>query len=201
MNNIYDSNFDYVKEFTDRWNKKVRSIRISGIIIAVLMAVLGVVCLIFPEQSLRVIEIIASCVIIALGVCQMVDYFSLPVIFRRAGILLDSILNIILGVILLCSPADVSIATFAFMFGFLLMIFGIDLLAFSSKLGFFGVSGYGWVIANGILSVIASMAFFFMPLASSIALNIVLAIYLIVGGATLLIETLSMKDLRIKDAR
>lgn len=197
MNNLYDSNFDYAKEFTDRWNKKVRAVRVTGIVIAILMAVLGVVCLLFPEKSLRVIEVIASCVIMALGVCQMVDYFSLPVIFQRAGILLDSILNILLGCMLLSSPAAVSITTFAFMFGFLLMIFGIDLLAFSGKLGFFGISGFGWVVANGILSVIASMAFFFMPLASSVALNIVLAVYLIVGGVTLLIETLSMKDLRI----
>lgn len=111
--------------------------------------------------------------------------------------LINSVLNIFLGCLLIAAPATVSISAFAFMFGFLLLVFGIDLLAFSGKLGFFGVTGYGWVIATGVISVIASAAFFLMPMASSVALNVVLAVYLVVGGVTLLIETLSMKDLRI----
>ncbi len=193
-----DDNIDLAGLFVENWNKRLKSFRVSGMVVAALMIVLGIVLCIFPSQSVRVIEIFAALMIMALGVYQFIDYFNLPVILQRGGVLINAILNVILGILLITSPASVTISAFAFMFGFLLMIFGIDLLAASGKLAYFNVTNYGWVIVTGIISIIASVFFIFLPLASTIALNYILAVYLLVGGVTVFIETLSMKDLKIK---
>lgn len=193
-----DDNIDLAGLFVENWNKRLKSFRVSGMVVAALMIVLGIVLCIFPSQSVRVIEIFAALMIMALGVYQFIDYFNLPVILQRGGVLINAILNVILGILLITSPASVTISAFAFMFGFLLMIFGIDLLAASGKLAYFNVTNYGWVIVTGIISIIASVFFIFLPLASTIALNYILAVYLLVGGVTVFIEALSMKDLKIK---
>lgn len=189
-----DDNIDLAGLFVENWNKRLKSFRVSGMVVAALMIVLGIVLCIFPSQSVRVIEIFAALMIMALGVYQFIDYFNLPVILQRGGVLINAILNVILGILLITSPASVTISAFAFMFGFLLMIFGIDLLAASGKLAYFNVTNYGWVIVTGIISIIASVFFIFLPLASTIALNYILAVYLLVGGVTVFIEALSMKD-------
>lgn len=197
-NCTYDGNLDYAREFTEIWNKKVKSIRKTSIVVAAVMIVLGIVCIAFPVQAVRVVEVIAAIVIAVLGVVQIIDYCNFPIPFQRAGTLVNGILNILIGILLLCSPSSVSIGTFAFMFGFLLLIFGIDLLALSGKLRFFGIGGCGWVVATGIVGLVAAAAFFILPLASTIALNYILAIYLIAGGAVILVESTYMKDLQMK---
>jgi uncharacterized membrane protein HdeD (DUF308 family) len=192
-----DGNEDLAGIFIDNWNKRLKSFRVAGIAAAVLMVILGIVLCAFPGQSIRVIEIIAACLIMAFGIYELTDYFHLPVILQRGGILMNAVLNIFLGILLIISPAYVTLASFAFIFGFLLMIFGIDLLAVSGKLAYFNVTNYGWVIASGIISIVASVFFLCLPLASTIALNYILAVYLIVGGVAVFIESVSMKDFRI----
>ncbi len=189
---------DLAKTFAEVWNKRVRSIRITGIVVSAVMIVLGFLLWLFPSQSIGVIETIAAALIMVLGVYELVEFFTLPVVLQRGGILINSILNIVLGVMLLCSPAEVTIGTFAFFFGFLLLIFGTDLLAFSGKLGYFGVRGYGWVIALGVVSLCAAALFLILPLASTVALNYLMAIYLIIAGVTLLVKLISLQDLTIR---
>jgi uncharacterized membrane protein HdeD (DUF308 family) len=84
--------------------------------------------------------------------------------------------------------------TFALLFGWILMIAGIEKISFGSKLNYFSISDYGWVNFSGIFNVIAALFFIFFPLVSTIALNMVLAIYLLVGGIYLFIEAISMTD-------
>ncbi len=45
-------------------------------------------------------------------------------------------------------------------------------------------------------TLLASAVFFILPMASAVFLNYVIAVYLLVGGATLLIEAFSMNDLK-----
>ena len=76
---------------------------------------------------------------------------------------------------------------------------GIEMISLGNKLAFFSVSNYGWLTASGIFNIIAALLFIFVPMASALALNFILAAYLFVGGITLLIEAFSMKDLKIKE--
>lgn len=188
-------NFDYISEFSDNWNKRISPLRKAGIIISVLMLILGVLLLIFPMQSAVVIEVIAALLIVVLGISQIVEYVRMPPYIRRAGILVLSILNIIFGILLAASPNKVGVPTFAFMFGLMMLMAGIDKLTLADRLKFFSVPNCGWVIASGVFSIIAAVFFIVAPFASTIVLSCFIAVYLLVGGLTLLVESLSMKDM------
>ena len=77
------------------------------------------------------------------------------------------------------------------------MIMGIQELSFSSVLRFMELESYGWVIAMGIVNICLSVLFFCMPMASSAALGVIAAIYLLAGGITLIVETVKLKDRKI----
>lgn len=199
MNEMYDYS-DYRKMLAGQWNHELRSIRITSIIISLVLLALGVLCAIFPGKSIAALSVIASILIVVLGVFQIVCYCKLPILIRRVGTLVSGILNILLGILLLCSPIGVTLSTFIFMMGFMLISIGIEELVFSGTLKSFGVSGSGWLIANGIISILAALMFFFMPMmASVVAINYMIAAYLIVDGVTLLIEAISMKDLKAQE--
>ena len=61
------------------------------------------------------------------------------------------------------------------------------------------MESYDWVVVNGVLNIIISLLLFILPASSSVAILFLLAIYLIVGGVSLLIEYKKSKDLKIKD--
>ncbi|MBC8537176.1 HdeD family acid-resistance protein [Feifania hominis] len=193
-----EANFDFAREIAARWNKKLKSVRIASFVISVLMVVCAVLCMVFPVQSVVVAEILAAVVIIALGVYECVDYFCAPAYLREAGVLVSGILNAVLGVMLLCSPRGAAISSFAFLFGVVMMVLGVDKIALAGKLSYFAVTGYGWVVASGVLNVLGAVAFFVAPFFSTLVLHAVIAGYLLIDGVTLFIEAISMKDLKIR---
>jgi uncharacterized membrane protein HdeD (DUF308 family) len=186
-------NYD-LSSLSEQWNKKLKSIRISSIVISIAMIILGIVCFIYPVETITVLEYIASLLIIAVGVWEIVDYTHGPVFFRMPGRIASGVMNIILGLLLFCSPEAVTNSTFTFLFGLLMLEFGVNKLSYSSLLGRYQVPNHGWVIASGILDIVASLVFFIMPLFSTVVLSYMLAFYLVMIGVTLLIEICSMKN-------
>ena len=194
----FNSDMNLADEFVNHWNQKVKSVRTASFVISILMILLGILCFIFPMETMTVIEVLACIILIVLGVYQIIDYARSPLWFRSAGNLVSGILNIILGIMLLFSPRGVTTSTFAFLFGWILLLMGIEKISFGNKLNFFAVTGYGWLTESGIFNIIAALLFIFLPLASMLAMNFILAAYLLVGGITLLVEAFSIKTLNVK---
>ena len=192
----FGPNFDYTQEFVQNWDKKLHALRLASFVISILMILFGILCMIFPVKSALLLEYIAVFCILAAGIYMLVDYFKMPVYLRSGGVLATSILNILLSVILLCSPTEATLSTFAFVFGILMLVFGINEIALTQKLCCFSVTGYGWVTASGILNILAAALFLLAPLWSAVFMSYALAVYLLVGGISLLLEAVSMKDLQ-----
>ncbi len=188
---------DLARAFAEQWNQRLRSVRIASFIVSIAMLVFGVLCIVYPIQSVKVLSILAALMIAAFGVFEIIDYCCLPIFLRNGGTMAAGVLNILFAVLLLSSPAEVTVGTFAFLFGLMLLLFGIEKIALASKLRYFAVSDYGWVIASGVLNLIAAAVFMLLPMLSAVFLNYIIAIYLLVGGATLLIEAISMNDLKV----
>lgn len=200
MEKAYPVSNDIIDQFTKTWNRKVRSVRTFAFIISILMLVLGVLCCIYPIESMTALEYITALAIMTAGVYEIISYAQSMVFFRMPGSLMAGVMNIIIGLLLFCSPASATISAFAYMFALLLLTFGIDKLAYCGKLRFLGITGTGWVTASGILDIIASVVFIFLPMDSTIALTYILAIYLFIGGITLFIEAVSIKDMKLANA-
>lgn len=190
----YEFDDDFQDRFRNEWNQRLHSIRVSGLVIGILMTVLGIVCLIFPVQSVFVVEIIASLAIVVFGIFEIVEYIHIPFAYLLSGVLMSGILNIIVGIMLLTSPKEEMLFAFSFVIAIDLMITGIQELSFSSVLRFTQVESYGWVIAMGVINICLSLLFFCMPMASSTALGIIAAIYLLAGGITLIVHVAKLRD-------
>jgi len=191
-----ESNF--MQDLADIWNRKLKSVRVASFIAGFVMAALGVLCLIFKTESMTVLEIIASAVIIALGAVKVVFYFRFPIPFRSAGLLADGVLDAIIGILLISSPISISVTAYAFMFALVLMVFGIEEVELGHRLGFFTMGNYGWIIAGGFINIAASIALFLAPLYSGFVINYVLAFYLCAGGLDLIIDGFAMREMTVQ---
>ena len=187
---------DHIKR---EWNSRVKSIRRAELMMGIAMIVLGAVCIFYPRQSIYVLELLASFAILAFGIFKIAEYFSVPVYLRMPGLMVSGILDILISIMLMTSPSGVLLETFAWIMAIDLMVMGIEELSYSSVLKWISVESYDWVVVNGVLNIIISLLLFILPASSSVAILFLLAIYLIVGGVSLLIEYKKSKDLKIKD--
>lgn len=187
-------------ENSENWNRKLKSVRLLGAVVSLCMLVCAVLCMHSAVPMHQALKTAAALVIIALGMYQLVDYYYMPVLLRDGGTLIGAVLNTVIGMLLLFSPVEITVSVFAYMFGFLLMIFGVNKITFANKLHFFGIFDYSWVIASGVLNILAAV-FLIIPLISIVMLNTALAGYLAMGGITLLVEVVTMKNMKIEDAQ
>lgn len=187
------------QQLAQKWNARVRSIRTTGFVISILMIVVGVLCLFFPVQSIYIGATVLTFFIIAFGVFEIAEYLSLPAFFRMDGMLASGILNIIIGIMLLALPAESMVVAFSFILAFNLLMLGVEDLSFTSFLRAFDVANYGWVIASGVLNIIFALMLLFIPITSSVALWLCLALYLVAGGISLLIECVKSRNLEARE--
>lgn len=187
------------QQLAQEWNARVRSIRTTGFVVSILMIVVGVLCLFFPIQSIYIGATVLTFFIIAFGVFEIAEYLSLPAFFRMGGMLASGILNIVIGIMLLALPAESMVIAFSFMLAFNLLMLGVEELSFTSFLRAFNVANYGWVIASSVLNIIFALMLLFIPITSSVALWLCLALYLVAGGISLLIECVKSKNLKARE--
>ena len=55
----FDSDYDYIDEFTTQWNERYKKIKRIGIILSVVLILIGILCFAFPEKVFTTIQIIA----------------------------------------------------------------------------------------------------------------------------------------------
>jgi uncharacterized membrane protein HdeD (DUF308 family) len=192
----YDNENDYGEELRGFWNENVKSFRTRAWIAAILMILCGIFCLFFPVESMLVMEVIASILLIVMGASEIYEYTKLPVYFRTAGPVVSGVLNILLGILLLTSTSENLIIAYGFIFGIGLITFGIEKISAYSHMRFFSFGGLGWLMASGILSILCGVALIFVPQAS-VAISVLVAIYLIAGGISLAIDAANAKELKL----
>ena len=78
----FDSDFDYVQEMIDSWNKRRRKVRISCFIIATLLIIAGILTVVFPIRIFALIQYVAAAAMIIMGIYHLVSYGSMTYYFR-----------------------------------------------------------------------------------------------------------------------
>lgn len=192
----YDNGEDLLSEIRDQWNKNLKSTRIWGFIASILMIIIGILCIVFPVETTYFVEVMASIALLVFGFWEIVRYFQRPVFLRTGVSLASGILNIILAILLLTSPAEAMLESFGFLFGLDLLMLGFEEITMTGRLGAVGVSGTGWLTFEGIMNIIVGIILLFMPVVSVAAVSAVLAVYLLFGGISLLVMSINAKDLK-----
>ena len=191
----YDSNFDHVGDFVDRWNAGVRRTRLWTIVLGVLLVVAGIGAAAAPYSIYATIQAVAAVVLIVCGVARMVGYARTPELFRSPTMLVTGVLNALLGLMLLALPAYLTAGTITFLLAFVLMVVGAERITSARRMRYFGVEGTGAATALGVVNVIAGAVFLLMPLFSGLVLGYLVAGYLVVAGVCLVVEGISMREI------
>ena len=119
----YNSDFDHVGDYVERWNAGVRRTRTWMIVLAVVLILIGAASVIAPFGLYELIQTLISVTLVAGGVGQIVSYARTPELFRSPTSLVMGVLNALLGVLLFVLPAYLTASTIVFLLAFALCIF------------------------------------------------------------------------------
>lgn len=191
----YDSSFDHVGDFVERWNEGVRGTRALAIGLGALLALAGVASLASPFSLYAVIQTVIAVALIAGGTAGIVGYVRTPELFRSPVALVTGILNALLGVLVLALPSYLTAGTLTLLLAFLFIASGAERLSSAHRMRYFGFEGTGVSIATGVLNIVAGVVFLIAPLFSSLVLGYLMAAYLIVAGASLVAEGVAMRPI------
>lgn len=181
-------------EMQDKINRKLRSLRRLGLVLAVALVVLGIVLLFCPQSVVLWIERGIAVILGLVGIVEILDYLSTSALFRQSLTIVRGLFDLLIAVLLLRADAEMVITVFAVLLGVSAIVIGIHKLDYAMKLNYFRVEGSGMAIAGGVLSVIAGICFLISPLNSAIVLTTLIAAYCILGGIALFIEMLSFRN-------
>jgi uncharacterized membrane protein HdeD (DUF308 family) len=181
-------------EMQDKINRKLRSLRRLGLVLAAVLVVLGIVLLFCPQSVVLWIERGIAVILGLVGIVEILDYLSTSALFRQSLTIVRGLFDLLIAVLLLRADAEMVITVFAVLLGVSAIVIGIHKLDYAMKLNYFRVEGSGMAIAGGVLSVIAGICFLISPLSSAIVLTTLIAAYCILGGIALFIEMLSFKN-------
>lgn len=188
----FDSDFDYVQELIDRWNDRRKKIRTAYFIIAAILLIAGILTAVFPIRIFSVIQYLAAAAVIAIGIGHFIAFASMTYYFRDYILLLSGILNVLIGIMLFFMPVTLTVQVITFMLSFMLIFGGVEKLSLASRLRYFRIPHTGSLTFSGVLNIVLAVVFLLLPFVSAFALNYILAAYLIIMGAALLIETAGM---------
>ena len=192
---MFNSDFDYKRDFIDRWNDGVKRARVWMVVLGVLLILAGGFAALAPLGLYEFIQTAAGIALIAYAVMQIASYMGTPELFRSPALVVMGVLNALLGIMLLALPAYLTAGTLVFLLGFLFIVTGIERLTFARRMRYFQLPHTGMGIATGIINLIVGIVFLLMPMVSSLVLGYLMAAYLVVGGVTVLIEAAAMRSI------
>ena len=139
--------------------------RVLWIIAGVLLIIAGVTCIGSPETALGGLSILLGISMLFSGVVDILIFsVSHNLIYGSGWFLLDGILTVMLSI-------------------FLLIFTGVGRFVSSFDLKRFGIGGWGWVTAIGVLLAAAGFMSFANPFAGAVVLGTLVGILLILQGA------------------
>lgn len=188
----FNSDFDYVQELIDTWNRRRKKMRTAYFIMAAVLLIAGVLTAVFPVGIFAVIQYFAALAVIIIGIYHFVAFASMTDYFKDYMLLLSGILNVLIGVMLFVMPVTLTVQVITFMLAFLLIFSGAEKLSMASRLRYFRIPHTGSLTFSGILNIILAVIFLLLPFVSALALNYILAAYLLLTGAALLVEAIGM---------
>lgn len=171
--------------------------RAAYIIIAALLLIAGVLTAVFPVGIFTVIQYFAAVAVITVGIYHFVAFASMTYYFRDYMLLLSGILNVLIGIMLFVMPVALTVQVITFLLAFLLIFSGAEKLTLASRLRYFRIPHTGSATFSGLLNIILAVVFLLLPFVSALALNYILAAYLVITGIALLIEAAGMHKISL----
>lgn len=166
----------------------VRSMgRALTITFGVLTLIAGLLVLFWPGATVLVIAVIFAIQLIIIGIYRLVLAFSAGEAATGARVLfaIIGVLSIVVGVLLLRDPA-IAVVTLGLLLGLMWTVSGLIEIfhGFTGERG----SGRGWLIAGGVLSLIAGIIVLVYPAASLVTIAWIMGLLLVFYGIVMIIR-------------
>ncbi|WP_099223821.1 HdeD family acid-resistance protein [Listeria costaricensis] len=156
--------------------------RVLLLIAGILMIIMGIWLLFNPVATLLASNVFFAIVLLVSGIFHTVSYFSDKKLQHVSGwVLAEGILSILLGVFMLFNEIA-GAATLVMLFAMWVLFAGIMRIISSMSAKNNNVSGWGWLLALGIIGVVLGFIAMFDPVVSVIGIVIVMATFFIVQG-------------------
>ena len=193
----FNGSDDYIREYVSCWNRELRKKRITNVLAALVLIAAGVLCVLFPADVYQVVQWIVGGVLILYALFELVDYFSMTDYFRDMMLLPIALIALMLGIVFIMAPPYLGAVAVVFLSAVVLLFSGAQKLSMASRLRYFRITHAYSMTFCGVLSVIAALLLFIMPMAGVMMLNLMIAAFLIVSGALLLIEAICMRKINL----
>jgi uncharacterized membrane protein HdeD (DUF308 family) len=153
-----------------------------------LALVLGVVFLVWPGITIE------TAVVLFAIYCFMDAFAALARLFsagRSAGdrvlMILRTIVDVAAAVVAIAYPGPTA-EVLTLIIGFYVIVAGVVEIAGSRTLSRLGTGGAGWLVAGGLLSIVAGVLLVVWPDIGAVTLAVVFGVYLAAYGAVLLVS-------------
>jgi len=160
-----------------------------GIVLSVVMVLLGIGVLLAPQFFVSMMIWLFIIGLMIYGAFLIFDYSKSAV--KNGWNLTSGIMAVILGFLLIFSPALARAETFTFILGFMVFFTGFNQIIAASVMKKQGSNGTGWLTASGIINIILGFFFIFTPFFMLLTFSIIAGIYLIIGGIAHFATTMS----------
>ena len=157
-------------------------LRILWEIVGVLQIVAGIVCICNPEFTMTVLAWVFGLSMLISGIVDIVIFIRWNHYIIGVGwFLFDGILTIIFSFFLMFRMGFTTLSL-PIIFGMWILFTGINRFVLSYELQRFGVRGWGWMTAVGIIMTIVGFFAFFDPIIGALTMTTFTGILLIVRG-------------------
>lgn len=160
-----------------------------GVVGAVLIAV-GILSLCFPGAAVETMAVVFGIALLISGIVDIIIFAKgSKYLFGVGWFLVDGILTIILSLFLLFNVGFTALSL-PYIFGMWLIFSGINRLVNSFDLKRFGVRGWGWMTALGIIAAVLGFISFLDPVLSALGMAVIVGILLIVQGVVAIVQAI-----------
>ena len=167
----------------------VKGSKTVGIVVSILMVLLGIGVFMAPQFFVSMMVWLFVFGLMIYGVYLIYEYAVSEV--KNGWSLTTGIIAIILGFMLIFSPALAQATTFAFILAFMVLFTGINQVSASSAIKRAGGSGTVWLTASGVINIILGFFFLFNPYVFLLIFPVIAGICLIVGGIALFASSMT----------
>ncbi|MDR2083389.1 MAG: DUF308 domain-containing protein [Bacteroidales bacterium] len=169
-----------------------------ALIAGIVLIALGIWVLFTPSEAYVSLAILFSISFLIIGIIDIVFSISNKDEIDGWGWTLASgILGVILGIILMIHPV-ISFTTLPLFVGFLIVFRSIYLIGLSIDLRQYRISGWGYLLALSIITLILGIILLFNPMLSALTLVVFTGVGFIVMGIYAIYASIKLKKLKNK---
>ena len=166
---------------------RTKTVRILNIVAGILLIAAGIYCLCNEDVAVLSAGLMLGIFMLAAGIAEIVVFAGTSGVLIGSGwLLLDGVLTVIMSLFLLFNQWF-TLLSLPFIFTVWLMFSGISRFVSAFDLHAPGVRGWGWVLAVGILLMVAGFICMMDPWVSAAAVGVTVGLVFLLEGISAIV--------------